>query len=291
MTSLLVCAHGGKLAVFGSSSRKPTFIVRQFFSFYLIFTTHPSYIFRCCLSFLVFFSFYNLHLAKAAEIYCVQYSPLMIQNSPDLPGFAVEIIQEAERRMGEKSSIRFYPFARMQKTLLHRKMAIFPCLFRTPQREKSFLWIARVFRVENAFQSIGKPINTLEEAKKLKKVGVVAKTALHGFLQAKGLTNLDVVSRPELNAQKLAAGRIDAWFLTTFLARKIWKQEVSDIELLSGKPIFSPDVYIAANINFPPDLAAMYQKTIDEMHEDGAIQKIVSRYGFAMNEDKVIFYP
>ncbi len=245
----------------------------------------------CLIIFLFITSFNGVLSAEAAEIYAVHYPPLMIQNSPEHPGFAIEIIQEADRRAGEQSSIKFYPFARMTKTLLTRQMAIFPTLYRTPQREKKFLWIAKVFKVENAFHTVGEPVNSLEEAGKLHKIGVVARTALHGFLQAQGMDNLVIVTRPELNAHKLAAGRIDAWFLTTFLARMIWRQEAPQLPLVSGKPIVSPDAFIAANINFPPALAAKYRSIITKMHKDGTIRKIVARYGLEINSDMVIIYP
>ena len=192
--------------------------------------------------------------------------------------------------MGERSPVRFFSFARMSKTLQNKEMAIFPTLYRIPQREKKFQWIAKLFTVQNAFMSIDQSINSLEQARKLDKIGIVNGTALHQFLLQNGFTNLEVVSRPELNATKLAAGRINAWFLTSFLAQMIWEQENIETPLLVGEPISTPASYVAANIEFPKQLAKRYNQTIERMHQDETIRAIVDKYGLGINAERVIVF-
>jgi len=253
----------------------------------IIFAPKPILVFLVLLA----CQFVATYSGECAEVYAVHYPPLMIRDGGERPGFAIEIIQAAEKRLGEKSTVRFYTFARMTKTLLNRDNGLFPTLYRNPQREEKFQWIAKVFVVENSFMTTGQPVNSLEQARQLDKIGVVDKTALHEFLLKNNFTNLEVVNRPEINARKLAAGRIDAWFLTTFLARMIWNQEHIPTPLVAGVPITRPEAYIAANLDFPKPLAKQYRLAIVAMHRDGTIKKIVRRYGLDIDDDQVIVFP
>ena len=211
------------------------------------------------------------------QIVAVNYPPLMIE-SVESPGWALEIIGEAERRIGRDSPVQFLPFPRAIKTVQRRAQTMHPALYRNPTREHKFTWIAKVHVVNNVFLTVGSPIDSLEAARKLGKIGVEVKTAMDDFLTSRGFTNLERAERAELNARKLAAGRIDAWFLTDTLALWAWKQAGMKRRLVIGKPISSSDVYIVGGKNFPPDTLSEMRGAIQAMRSDGTIERLIGRY-------------
>lgn len=215
--------------------------------------------------------------AATAQIVAVDYPPLMIEGA-DPPGWAIEIVREAEARIGVSSEIQFLPFPRAIKSVQRRSGIIHPALYRNPQREDKYTWIARVHVVNNVFLTTGEPIDSLEDARRLGRIGVENETAMDEFLTAQRFDNLERAERAELNARKLAAGRVDAWFLTDTLAQWAWKQAGLEQPLVMGMPISSSDVYIVGGTDFPPDRAAAYRAAIESMHADGMIDGVLGKY-------------
>ncbi len=215
--------------------------------------------------------------AYSGEIVAVSYPPLMIEDAQQ-PGFAIEIIEEAERRIGVNSRVNFLPFARAIKTVKRSTEIIHPALYRNSERELDYTWIARIHVVSNAFLTVGPAVNSLEEARRLKTIGVEDKTAMEIFLTSQGFTNLEVAASASENARKLAAGRIDAWFLTDILGLWTWKQFGMSDPLTVGISISSSDVYIVGGKQFSASLAERYRSAIESMYADGTILAIIERY-------------
>jgi polar amino acid transport system substrate-binding protein len=206
------------------------------------------------------------------------YPPLMITADGERPGISIEIVREAALRLGRGTTIEFLPFRRALKTLQHRGDALQPALYRLPKREPSYRWIAKTHDVVDVFLTLDRRIDSLEEARSLKLIGVETDASMDVFLTSQGFTNLERVDRPEVNAQKLAAGRIDAWALTRSLAFWTWRRAGHAGAPVAGAPIRSAPVYVVAGLGFPEDLVAAYSDAIEAMRSDGTIAAILQRY-------------
>ena len=215
--------------------------------------------------------------ARDINVVAVHYAPLMIPDGSHR-GWAIEVAREALRRAGLSHSVEFLPFNRSVKMVQRTMDTIHPALYRNPKRENKFTWIAKVHVVGNTFNTTNVPVNSLAQARRLEKIGVEAGTAMEDYLTAQGFTNLELAERAEVNASKLAAGRIDAWFLTDVLAAWAWKRTVPDRELVSGAPMSSSDVYIVGGRDFPADLAERIRVSVESMHTDGSITQLLKRY-------------
>ena len=216
-------------------------------------------------------------VGRANEIVAVDYAPLMIKDG-GLPGLSIEIIKLAEKRLGVESPVTFMPFPRAIKAVKRRQGTLHPALYRNPQRENEYVWVAKYHVVSNVFLTVGSPVNSLEEARRLKKIGVEEKTAMDLFLTSRGFDNLERTNQARVNASKLAAGRIDAWFLTDILALWTWKQMGMDETLTVGQPISSSDVYIVAGKDFSENMTQKYRDTIEAMLADGTVARIIEKY-------------
>ena len=206
------------------------------------------------------------------------YPPLMISADGDRPGISIEIVREAARRLGRQTTIEFLPFRRALKTLRHREDALQPALYRLPKREADYQWIAKTHDVLDVFLTLGPKVNTIAEARSLGVIGVETDASMDVLLSSEGFGNLERVDSPEVNAQKLLAGRIDAWALTRSLALWTWRRAGLSGELTTGEPIRSAPVYVVAGLKFPRATADAYGRTIEAMRQDGTIAAILKRY-------------
>jgi len=211
-------------------------------------------------------------------IYAANFPPYQIEDGSQ-PGFAIEILKEAERRIGRTSHIIFGPWVRSLKTATTSDNVILPAIYRTTSREKDFKWIAEYTTSKTVFLTLDDPINSLDQARRLDRIGVTHKSAMDDFLTAQGFTNLDRVDHTRTNINKLMAGRIDAWCLSGELARWAWREAGLSRELLvTGKAIKTTHAWIAAGPMFPDDLAVRYRDAVEKMKADGTIEKILNGY-------------
>lgn len=211
-------------------------------------------------------------------IYAANFPPYQIEEGPQ-PGFAIEILQEAESRIGRKSHIIFGPWARSLQKAINSDNVILPAIYRTASREKDFKWIVEYTTSKTVFLTINDPINSLDQARRLDRIGVSLKSSMDNFLTAQGFTNLDRVDYTRTNIAKLMAGRIDAWCLSEDLARWAWREAGLSSEILViGKAIRTTPAWFAAGPMFPDDLAISYRAAVNQMKTDGTIEKIINRY-------------
>lgn len=201
----------------------------------------------------------------------------MIENGSML-GFSIEIIREAERRVGAQSNVTFLPFQRAVKTVQNRPERIHPALYRNAKREDKYTWIVKYMSVNDVFLTLKQPVNNLDEARKLDRIGVEAGTAMDIYLTSQGFENIERAERAEINARKLERGRIDAWALTDILAKWAWKSTTGSKKLVVGKPVKSQDVYFVGGKDFPVDLAVKYRNAVNDMISENLVDKIISKY-------------
>lgn len=213
-------------------------------------------------------------------LFYADFQPMMMgpDAPPDRLGYSVDIVAEAARRLGRTVTAEYRPFARALEAIRKRTDAIQVSVFRDPVRESRFQWIAQTHSEEIAFLTLGAPIDRLEQARGLGMIGVERRSGLDNLLTSAGFTNLERVARPEINAGKLAAGRIDAWAAGRNAALWAWRSKALGAEPTVGASLGARDVYVAAGLDFPQALAARYAAMITAMRENGDIDAIVRRY-------------
>lgn len=208
------------------------------------------------------------------------YPPMMMGEDAeaDRLGFSVDIVREAAKRLGRNVTVQFYPFRRAIKTVQHADDAIQVSMFRNPTREPHYRWLAKTHIEEMVFLTLGTPVNSLEEGRKLESIGVENGSGLDNFLTKAGFTNLERVDRADINAAKLHAGRIDAWALAKSNAMWVWRNAGYDAPLVAGEPLATADVYVATGLGFPADVAEAYAAEIRKMVANGEIDVFIARY-------------
>lgn len=193
-------------------------------------------------------------------------------------GFAVEVVNEIQRRLGVSYPIQIYPWARAYREIQDTNNTVVFTMSRTKEREKMFQWVGPI--VESDWILVGDSnsnlvINNLDDAKKLKRIGTVREYAWTEYLKSQGFTNLDGVKSRKVNSMKLKLGRLDA-FVSSDTG---FKEEIvaNDIDVKEFKVLYTiatVQMYIAFSKKANKRIVEQWQLTLDIMKKDGTFLKL-----------------
>ncbi|MBF0289906.1 MAG: transporter substrate-binding domain-containing protein [SAR324 cluster bacterium] len=202
-----------------------------------------------------------------------------------LTGISVEIIEAVKKEINSEIPIKEVPWVRGVKITKKKKNNAIFSMLRTPEREKLYKWAGPLVDLSVIFfKKTGSPIvlNSLEDAKKVGKVGVTRNVANYELLSAKGFTNLDVLQNgaDENNIIKLIKGRIDLWASTYFGGLYSAKSlgHAGMIKPITNIPIFKGQLYLAFNSKTDDTIVNKWQAGLDKVKSNKTFDKIISRY-------------
>lgn len=209
----------------------------------------------------------------------------MYDKNGKLTGISIDIVRAIQKEINDTSPIKVYPWSRAIKlTKLRKNYALFSTL-RTKAREKEFKWVGPIATIELVFfkkTDSNITIHSIEDAKKVGKIGVTSNVANYDILKSMGFRNLDVITTgvDEQNIKKLIRGRIDLWPALKFNALyNIKKMGLKGkIEPINDVVIFKGDLYISFNKNTDDAIIQKWQKALDTLRKRGVIQDIMNKY-------------
>jgi polar amino acid transport system substrate-binding protein len=173
--------------------------------------------------------FHSQSYAQEIKIAAVEAQPFSTYEKGPISGLSVEIVRELVKRADLKSIETGVPIFRMNE-MAEADRAIFPVVTRNASRESKFKWIGLILEDRQCFATVkpAPPVTTMDEAKKLKALGVVRGGNAESRLSKEGLHNIVSAEGDTGNARKLAAKVIDAWYTSSALAFWALKQEGVD---------------------------------------------------------------
>ena len=222
--------------------------------------------------------------ARAVVVVAADIPPYVIRSQQGAPsGMAIEVLEEAARRLGETLEIELMPLARALSQTRHRPDVLLLPPARNPQRESQFLWIAPL--LEEAFVLVSHrnhhpaPLTVAD----LPGLTVGAMRGSHGqslIPPLEGVTQ-ELVSDEVNNASKLARGRIQGWAVAWNTAR--YNQQRAGLplpDLVRGQTLQRSTLYLAASPRFSPSEAMRWRRVIQEMRQDGSLARILFQYDY-----------
>jgi polar amino acid transport system substrate-binding protein len=218
--------------------------------------------------------------AKTLEIYMVDQPPLAAEKG-DRRGFVADIAVAAVTKAGYEPKIVFIPWRRAQLMVEEGEDLLITPFARIPEREQKFTWIAKVYDLERSFASLDKPIDSLDDAKKVTGGILVAQgTSQEAFLLKNGFDKSQLQSQPAgmHETEMLASGRVQAWFNGTPYTVWQWKQSGAKSKLLIGKPVTSDEVYLACSKKCSKEVVQSVASAVEQMKKNGEIDKVISSY-------------
>ena len=231
------------------------------------------------------FLFSSLYAGENIKLMTEIFPPFQYEHEEELIGISTEIVNAIQKEMNVKNKIKVYPWPRALKIVDKKKNTAIFSMLRTPERENKYKWVGPLTSMHLVFfkkKGSSITLNTIEDAKKVAKVGVTKGVANFEMLQGKGFKNLDVLTsgNDEKNIRKLVKGRIDLW--PTLLMSGLYNARLQG---LSGEivPIenviaFSGDMYIAFNKKTDDATVLKWQKALDALKKNKTVEKIIKRY-------------
>lgn len=237
------------------------------------------------LTFHIFFILLFLINAAGAEQFTIiteEYPPLSLKKEGIITGSSVEIVKEILHRLKRSDEIIMLPWVRGYNLLKTEPNVALFSTTRTKEREPLFHWVGPICTSRNGFyakRGAGIPINSLEDAKKVRAIATYKEDAREQMLRAWGFTNLDSSKSPASNLKKLLSGRVDLWLYDNLGLPGVAKQVGIDIDQLElVLPIEEVSLYIAFSKGTPENVVKQWQETLDRMKKDGSFQKISRKW-------------
>ena len=203
-------------------------------------------------------------------------------------GFAVDIVRIILQRLKQPDTITVVPWSRGYKLAQSSPNVALFSTTRLVQREKLFHWVGPLYTQTWAFYSrrgAGIRINSLEDARKIERIGTYLRDAKEQFLQSHGFGNLVSANRNISNIRHLVRGNIDLWVSSDFnMPYQVRQAGVEPDELELVYAFRKVSNYIAFSLDTPLHVVQEWQKSLDMMKEDGTYMQIARKY-------KIQFHP
>ena len=207
----------------------------------------------------------------------------------EVRGLSAAIVRESMSRAGIRAKMEVYPVKRAFMIADTKEPVLLFSLFRTPERERNFKWVAPVtpevqsalFRLTNRTDIV---IHSLSDAKRYR-IGVVRGNNLHSLLSAKGFRDereLEPVMSNDMNLKKLFAGRIDLCagrelpFYTELARSGHAEKEISTAFVLE-----EGCAWMAFSLSMQDEIVERMRAAYRSMDEDGTVSRIFSQTGNA----------
>jgi ABC-type amino acid transport substrate-binding protein len=202
-----------------------------------------------------------------------------------LTGISIEIMEAVKKEINSQVPIKEVPWTRGVKITKKRKNSAIFSMLKTPERENLYKWVGPLIDLSMVFfKKTGSNVvlKSLEDAKKVNKIGVTRDVANYEILSAKGFTNLDVLQNgaDENNIIKLIKGRIDLWASTYFgglySGRSLGYKGM--LEPIPEVPIFKGQLYLAFNLKTDNSIVKQWQSGLDRIKSNKTFDRIIAKY-------------
>jgi len=122
-------------------------------------------------------------------------------------------------------------------------------------------------------------IDSLDDAKKVSRIGTYYKDAKEQFLKKKGFTNLVSANKNISNIKRILEGKLDLWVSSDFNMPYLAQQAgVAPNQLELVYAFRKVNNYIAFSIQTPDELINSWQQTLDELKTDGTYKRLREKY-------------
>ena len=215
--------------------------------------------------------------------------PLNYVENGVLVGPSVEIVKAIQKRVGSQEQIQVYPWARAYKMALEDENVILFGMTHTKVRQDKFKWVGPLATKRDilvAKKGSGIKIKDLEDAKKVKRIGTLRDDTRGRLLKRHGFTNLEPVSDEQLNAKKLALGRIDLWAYKIPGLRTVC--DLAGVDYTKFEEAYhlrEIDLMIAFSKNTSDSIVQKWRDAFNEMLADGTILKIRKKWNMKLEDD------
>ncbi len=221
--------------------------------------------------------------AQPLTIYTEINPPLQLQGEDgQLTGLAVEVVQEIQKRIGNTDPIQLVPWARGYVELENSPNVVLFATARTAQRNNLFKWVGPFD--ETAFSLFIKAdskitLKSLDDAKKLRAIGVYNSDVRDLYLTKAGFTNLERTVDNVANVKKLMSNRIDAFASAAISIDELAKLAGYKASDMKEALIFlKVQQFLAFSMKTPDSTVKAWSNAFEAMKKDKSFPRIYHKY-------------
>lgn len=223
------------------------------------------------------------------KIYTEDFPPYNYLEKGKITGISTEIVHEILRRVDHPDQIEIAAWSHAYQQTLNNDNTILYSTTRVPIREDLFKWVGPLVPNNTVFFSrtaSGLSIKSLDDARKVGRIGVYMDDFGELMLKDAGFTNLRSVPDNYVNVNDLVDGKIDLWIINELTGNHMAREAG-----LAGKieKVFEVEkefMYLAFSKNTPDSVIDTWQAALDEIKADGTYAQIFSKWiMFSFSED------
>ena len=220
--------------------------------------------------------------ALELKVITENWPPISFLKDGTPEGMAVEVVEEILNRVRIPAHIQVIPWnVGWELATTNPNVVLFSMIY-TEEREELFKMIGLVAIGETklyARKGSGISIDSLEDAKHVKKIGTYQETYGEQFLKKHGFTNLDVSESPFEAAKKLVEGDIDLWINSNLTAETILNHAGYSFDDVEEVFTVSEDqFYISFSKDTPDGTVKMWRETLQAVKKDGTFARIYTKW-------------
>jgi polar amino acid transport system substrate-binding protein len=199
-------------------------------------------------SLLLFCISFELQSQNLRIITVVEPPASYLDSHGQLTGFSVEVVQAIQRSLDDKTVIEVLPEARAIHIARTEPNVLLFSFSRTPKREDEFYWVGQLsVKAWSVYALSSNPvqIQSLEELRKVKAIGVVRGDIREEWLTEQGFSNLHPSVNHQQNMHRLRSGRLDLIAYESQGIQHLLLEEGFDLQDI--KPVYQlkrSDVYL-----------------------------------------------
>ena len=220
--------------------------------------------------------------APALVIYTEDSPPGSYLQGGKPAGFSVDLVREILRRLKRKDAIRVVPWSRGYTLAQSSPNVALFATTRLAQREKQFHWVGPLYSHTWAFygrKGTGIRVGSLEDARRVWRIGTYRQDAKAQYLDAQGFKNLVRANRNISNVKHLLDGKLDLWVSSNFNMPYLVRQAgfaPGEIERVFAFRKVSN--YIAFSRGTSLAVIRDWQRCLERIKKDGTYQRIARRH-------------
>jgi polar amino acid transport system substrate-binding protein len=204
-------------------------------------------------------------------------------------GLAVELLREILRLTGTTGEIRTVPYPRLLHEVQAGPLTVGFIVARTPSRERLMQWIGPIL-VTGVYlyrrAGAAPALQTLEDARKLGRIGTTRGGIDAAYLVQHGFDNLDFSESQETDLRKLQLGRVDATPMGAVVFSQLLKETGFPREAFEQTAVrlYDSNICFALSPDVPAATMQAWSQALADLKGSGAYARMLARYGVATEE-------
>lgn len=200
-----------------------------------------------------------------------------------LTGFSVEVVQAIQRSLNDKTVIEVLPEARAIHIARTEPNVILFSFSRTAKREHEFHWLGQLsVKAWSVYALSSNPvqIQSLEELRKVKTIGVVRGDIREEWLLEQGFSNLHPSVNHQQNIHRLRSGRLDLIaYESQGIQHLLWEEGLQTSDVKSVFNLKTSDVYLLmSKSGTDPKLMQSWKTAAEKFRRSGQQQFIAEKW-------------